>query len=58
MRLKCAVGFSAVVLSIVVVGSSLAGEAVQSGLKIGDPVMPFLVDDITGPNKGKTLCYR
>ena len=58
MRLKLATGISAVVVSIVMVGTGLAGDAVQSGLKVGEQVNPFLVDDITGPNKGKTLCYR
>ena len=58
MRLKFAKGVSAVVVSIVMVGTSLAGDAVQSGLKIGESVNPFQVDDITGPNKGTSLCYR
>ena len=58
MRLRFAKVFSAVVVSIVTVGTCLAGDAVQSGLKVGESVNPFLVDDITGPNKGKTLCYR
>jgi hypothetical protein len=58
MRLRFALGISAVVVSIVTVGASLAGDAVESGLKVGDSVSPFDVDDITGPNKGKTLCYR
>jgi hypothetical protein len=58
MRLSFATGISAVVVSIVAVGTSLAGDAVQSGLKPGESVSPFDVDDITGPNKGTTLCYR
>ena len=58
MRKFFAASLSAVVVSIVVVGTSLAGEAVQSGLKAGEFAVPFDVDDITGPNKGKTLCYR
>ena len=58
MRLKLAMGLSAVVVSIVAVGTSLAGDPVKSSLKVGESVNPFLVDDITGPNKGKTLCYR
>jgi hypothetical protein len=58
MRLILARGIPAVVASIVMVGASLAGDAVQSGLKVGEFVNPFNVDDITGPNKGKTLCYR
>jgi hypothetical protein len=58
MRLKLAAGVSAVVVSIVVVGTSLAGDAVESGLKPGEMVSPFQVDDITGPNKGTSLCYR
>ena len=58
MRLKRAWSIPAVVVSIGLVGTSLAGDAVQSGLKIGEFVNAFDVDDITGPNKGKTLCYR
>jgi hypothetical protein len=58
MRLRFAMGISAVVVSIVAVGASLAGDAVESGLKAGSFVSPFDVDDVTGPNKGKTLCYR
>ena len=58
MRLRFALGISAVVVSIVAVGASLAGDAVESGLKIGEFVNPFDVDDITGPNQGQTLCYR
>ena len=58
MRLKLATGISAVVVSIVMVGTSFAGDAVESGLKVGEAVNPFQVDDITGPNKGTTLCYR
>jgi len=58
MRLNFARGISAVVGSLVIVGISLGGDAIQSGLKIGESVNAFLVDDITGPNKGKTLCYR
>jgi hypothetical protein len=58
MRSRSAKGISSVVVSIIVVGTSLAGDAVQSGLKPGEFVRPFNVDDVTGPNKGKTLCYR
>jgi hypothetical protein len=58
MRISLANGISTVVVSIVMVGTSLAGDAVQSGLKVGEPVNPFQVDDITGPNKGTSLCYR
>ena len=46
------------VVSMIVVGTSLAGDAVESGLKPGEFVNPFDVDDVTGPNKGTTLCYR
>jgi hypothetical protein len=58
MRKGFATGISAVVVSIVMVGASRAGDAVQSGLKVGEFVNPFQVDDITGPNKGTSLCYR
>jgi hypothetical protein len=46
------------VVSIVVVGTSSAAERVDSGVAVGDFAAPFDVQDITGPNKGKTLCYR
>ena len=58
MRFRYASGLPAVVVSIVMVGTSIAGDAVQSGLRVGESVNPFMVDDITGPNKGTTLCYR
>jgi hypothetical protein len=58
MQVCFARSISAVVVSIVVVGTGLAGDAVTSGLKLGEPVGTFNVDDITGPNKGTTLCYR
>jgi hypothetical protein len=35
-----------------------AGEKVKSGLEEGKACGPFNVRDITGPNAGKTLCYR
>lgn len=60
MRWKFALGIPALlVASIVLVGvSSRAGDAVPSGLKPGEFVNAFNVDDITGPNQGSTLCYR
>jgi len=58
MRSNCAKGISAALVSVLMIGTSFAGDAVKSGLSVGEPVNPFLVDDITGPNKGKTLCYR
>jgi hypothetical protein len=58
MRTRFATGLSAVVASIVMVGTCYAGDSVKSGQKLGEHVSPFDVEDITGPNKGKTLCYR
>jgi hypothetical protein len=58
MRTVFARGISWVVVSVMMMGASYAGDAVESGLKPGQNVSPFDVDDITGPNKGKTLCYR
>ena len=46
------------VLVCAVVGVTFAEEAVKSGLEAGKPATPFNVRDITGPNAGKTLCYR
>ena len=41
-----------------VAGAALAAEAIKSGLEVGQAATPFNVRDITGPNAGKTLCYR
>ena len=41
-----------------VAGAAVAAEAIKSGLEVGDPAPPFNVRDVTGPNAGKTLCYR
>jgi len=43
-----ALGFSAV---------AVAGD-LESGLQVGDRASFFLVKDCTGPNAGKSLCYR
>jgi hypothetical protein len=45
------------VLACAVIGVAFA-EEVKSGLEVGKPCPPFNVRDITGPNAGKTLCYR
>jgi hypothetical protein len=59
MRLKLAMAASAMVVSVVMMGTSrAAAEDIKSGLAVGERVNPFDVEDITGPNKGKTLCYR
>lgn len=34
------------------------GEELKSGLQVGDSAGAFNVKDCTGPNKGKSLCYR
>jgi hypothetical protein len=44
-------------LAVVACGVLVAAE-LQSGLQVGDHAGPFNVKDITGPNKGKSLCYR
>ena len=46
---------------IIILLAGKAGYAVEGEryeLSPGDFVSPFDVHDITGPNKGKTLCYR
>src|SRR4051794_20970172 len=58
MRLRFATCLSAVVTSIALVGTSFGGDPVKSGLKPGEPVAPFDVEDITGPSQGQPLCYR
>lgn len=58
MRFRYANAIPALVVSIAAVGISMAGDPVKSGLSLGDFASPFDVQDVTGPNKGKTLCYR
>jgi hypothetical protein len=58
MRFRLAAGVSLAVVSIVLVGTGRAGDAVKSGLEPGSFAGAFDVEDITGPNQGKTLCYR
>ena len=41
----------------VLAGLAVAAD-VKSGLDLGESTSPFLVKDITGPNQGKSLCYR
>lgn len=49
---------SSAVLLMATAGVVVAADALESGLQIGERTSPFNVRDITGPNKGKTLCYR
>jgi hypothetical protein len=58
MRPRSLIGASAFMVSAILLGTSFAGDAVPSGLKPGGFVSPFDVEDVTGPNKGTTLCYR
>ena len=37
--------------------AAIAAE-LQSGLQVGDAPGAYNVKDVTGPNKGKSLCYR
>ena len=58
MRLRSTLGISAVVVSVVMAGAIFASDAVKPGLAPGDFVSPFNVNDVTGPDKGTSLCYR
>ncbi|MBS0266460.1 MAG: hypothetical protein JSS02_31300 [Planctomycetes bacterium] len=50
---------AALTVCLFAVGAAYAADEVKSGLPVGEgPVPPFNVRDITGPSKGKTLCYR
>ena len=48
----------ALAVCLLVVGAAYAAEKLESGLPVGEKVPAFNVRDITGPSKGKTLCYR
>lgn len=51
-------GLPCIGLVVVAAGAIAMAETVKSGLEVGDHAGAFNVKDITGPNKGKTLCYR
>ena len=46
-----------VVLLCAAAGVALAAD-ITSGLQEGEAAGAYNVKDITGPNKGKSLCYR
>jgi hypothetical protein len=47
------------VLAIAASALAVAAESeLKSGLPVGEFVPMFMVRDVTGPSKGKTLCYR
>ena len=51
MRLRAALTLAAAAFVV----PAIAGD--KSGPEVGAHVTAFDVEDITGPNKGKTLCY-
>ena len=42
---------------LVVASASFAGDRLKSGPQPGGSTSAFDVQDVTGPSKGKTLCY-
>jgi hypothetical protein len=58
MRVKpLSAGSLAALLGLLALGSDSPSKAIKSGLQPGDKTSPFQTRDITGPNKGKSLCY-
>jgi len=60
MRVPRLTGCSLAALAACAVSYALAGEGgnnVKSGLQPGEGTSAFQCRDITGPNKGKSLCY-
>lgn len=53
MKLSIVTAFSLLVASTFAIAA-----APQSGLQVGDRVPAYHVNDCTGPNAGKSLCYR
>ena len=42
---------------VAVASVALAADEIEPGLKVGESAPAFNVRDITGPEKGNTLCY-
>ena len=60
MKTQWLAGLSLTVIAAFGASSALAGggdEKFKSGLQPGDPTSAFQCRDITGPNKGRSLCY-
>lgn len=51
-------GLPCVGLLVLATGAIAMAESIKSGLQTGEHAGAFNVKDITGPNKGKSLCYR
>ena len=47
-----------VALLFAAAGAVALAADIKSGLQSGEAAGPYNVKDITGPNKGKSLCYR
>jgi hypothetical protein len=47
-----------VALVCVTAGAFAWADELKSGLQLGEHAGAYNVKDITGPNKGKSLCYR
>ena len=47
-----------IILLVMLIADARSDDALNSGLQPGDLATPFEVMDVTGPNKGITLCYR
>ena len=60
MRTKWLFGLSLAAVAACAAGFAWAGEGdneFKSGLQPGDSTSAFNCRDITGPNKGRSLCY-
>ena len=44
--------------AVMLATSFVVAAELESGLQVGDAAGAFNVKDITGPSKGKSLCYR
>jgi hypothetical protein len=45
------------IATMAMIAASAFAADVKSGLQVGESTSAFDVVDITGPNKGKQLCY-
>jgi hypothetical protein len=45
-------------LAALTVGAVALAAEIKSGLQVGEHAGAYNVKDITGPNAGKSLCYR
>ncbi len=58
MRKSLTWGLTVITVALGASAFAATRDRPKSGLPVGESTDPFNVLDVTGPNKGRSLCYR